>query len=370
MKGRDRVRKKYLLAPFCLGAMVSFAFAKPATVHADNEFDLNVESNDSLFSLKNSFNFSYNNQKAVSANKEEALLKKNQAEEAVLEKKNADAEALKKADNIKKINNFQKDAQKKLDDLKQRQAADLEKATSEHDEKVAELKKEIEELDKDASDYQDRLAELNEKIEQADKDLQDFKQKQEDDYAKLAQELADQQKQLEQRLAEELQDLINQNKQKLAELIAKNKAALDKLKADDQKLLQDLAAKYRDMYRQAQLNLKRYLINHPANAPKQLLYQHENKTLTTKIGNSIVTWPKPGENKNPVFSRKSAGRNSGEPDKQHEIAPKQAVTVKKKSENKQGDFPLGEAFGMILAAVCAVIGTTFVWRFKSGGDVE
>ena len=44
--------------------------------------------------------------------------------------------------------------------------------------------------------------------------------------------------------------------------------------------------------------------------------------------------------------------------------------VKKKSENKQGDFPLGEAFGMILAAVCAVIGTTFVWRFKSGGDVE
>ena len=114
MKGRDRVRKKYLLAPFCLGAMVSFAFAKPATVHADNEFDLNVESNDSLFSLKNSFNFSYNNQKAVSANKEEALLKKNQAEEAVLEKNNADAEALKKADNIKKINNFQKDAQKKL----------------------------------------------------------------------------------------------------------------------------------------------------------------------------------------------------------------------------------------------------------------
>ena len=76
MKGRDRVRKKYLLAPFCLGAMVSFAFAKPATVHADNEFDLNVESNDSLFSLKNSFNFSYNNQKAVSANKEEALLKR------------------------------------------------------------------------------------------------------------------------------------------------------------------------------------------------------------------------------------------------------------------------------------------------------
>ena len=345
MKGRDRVRKKYLLAPFCLGAMVSFAFAKPATVHADNEFDLNVESNDSLFSLKNSFNFSYNNQKAVSANKEEALLKKNQAEEAVLEKKNADAEALKKADNIKKINNFQKDAQKKLDDLKQRQAADLEKATSEHDEKVAELKKEIEEL-------------------------QDFKQKQEDDYAKLAQELSDQQKQLEQRLAEELQNLINQNKQKLAELIAKNKAALDKLKADDQKLLQDLAAKYRDMYRQAQLNLKRYLINHPTNAPKQLLYQHENKILTTKIGNSIVTWPKPGENKNPVFSRKSAGKNSGESDKQHEIAPKQAVTVKKKSENKQGDFPLGEAFGMILAAVCAVIGTTFVWRFKSGGDVE
>ena len=159
------MRKKYLLAPFCLGAMVSFAFAKPATVHADNEFDLDVESNDSLFSLKNSFNFSYNNQKAVSANKEEALLKKNQAEEAVLEKKNADAEALKKADNIKKINNFQKDAQKKLDDLKQRQAADLEKATSEHDEKVAELKKEIEELDKNASDYQDRLAELNEKIE-------------------------------------------------------------------------------------------------------------------------------------------------------------------------------------------------------------
>lgn len=370
MKGRDRVRKKYLLAPLCFGAMVSFAFAKPATVHADNEFDLNVESNDSLFSLKNSFNFSYNNQKAVSANKEEALLKKNQAEEAVLEKKNADAEALKKADNIKKINNFQKDAQKKLDDLKKQQAADLEKATSEHDEKVAELKKEIEELDKDASDYQDRLAELNEKIEQADKDLQDFKQKQEDDYAKLAQELADQQKQLEQRLAEELQNLINQNKQKLAELIAKNKNALDKLKADDQKLLQDLAAKYRDMYQQAQLNLKRYLINHPANAPKQLLYQHENKTLTTKIGNSTVTWPKPGENKNPVFSRKSAGKNSGESDKQHEVAPKQAVTVKKKSENKQGDFPLGEAFGMILAAVCAVIGTTFVWRFKSGGDVE
>lgn len=64
--------------------------------------------------MKNSFNFSYNNQKAVSANKEEALLKKNQAEEAVLEKKNADAEALKKADNIKKINNFQKDAQKNL----------------------------------------------------------------------------------------------------------------------------------------------------------------------------------------------------------------------------------------------------------------
>lgn len=183
---------------------------------------------------------------------------------------------------------------------------------------------------------------MNEKIEQADKDLQDFKQKQEDDYAKLAQELSDQQKQLEQRLAEELQNLINQNKQKLAELIAKNKAALDKLKADDQKLLQDLAAKYRDMYRQAQLNLKRYLINHPTNAPKQLLYQHENKILTTKIGNSIVTWPKPGENKNPVFSRKSAGKNSGESDKQHEIAPKQAVTVKKNPKTSKAIFRLAK----------------------------
>lgn len=364
------MRKKYLLAPLCFGAMVSFAFVKPAAVHADDEFDLNVESNDSLFSLKNSFNFSYNNQKAVLANKEETLLKKNQAEEAVLSKKNADAEALKKADNIKKINSFQKDAQKKLDDLKKQQAADLENATSDHDEKVAELKKEIEELDKDANDYQDRLAELNEKIDQADKDLQDFKKRQEDDYAKLAQELSDQQNQLEQRLAEELQSFIDQNKQKLAELIAKNKAALDKLKADDQKILQDLAAKYRDMYQQAQLNLKRYLINHHANSPKQLLYQHDNKILTTKIGNSTVTWPKPGGNKTPVFSKKSTGKSSSKSDKQHEIAPKQAVTVKKKSENKQGDFPFGEAFGMILAAVCAVIGTTFVWRFKSGGDVE
>lgn len=364
------MRKRYLLASLCFGAMASFALAKPATVHADNEFDLNVESNDSLFSLKNSFNFSYNSQKAVLANKEEALLKKNQAEEAVLEKKNADAEALKKADNIKKINDFQKDAQKRLDDLKKRQAADLEKATGEHDEKVAELKKEIEELDKDAGDYQDRLAELNERIEQADKALQDFKRQQEDDYARLAQELADQQKQLEQKLAGELQNLISQNKQKLAELTAKNKTALDKLKADDQKILQDLAAKYRSMYQQAQLNLKRYLINHPANAPKQLTYQHESRPLTTKIGNSTVTWPKPGENKSPVFSRKSAGKSSSGSDRQHEVAPKQAVTVRKKAGKKQGDFPLGEAFGMILAAVCAVIGTTFVWRFKSGGDIE
>ncbi len=370
MKGR------YLTASLCFGAMVSFALVKPATVHADNEFDLNVESNDSLFTLKNSFNFSYNSQKAVLANKEEALLKKNQAEEAELEKKNADAEALKKADNIEKINDFQKDAQKQLDDLKKQQADDLEKATAEHDEKVAELKREIEELDKDADDYQDRLAELNEKIEQADKVLQDFKDQQEDDYSRFAQELSDQQKQLEQKLAEELQDLISQNKQKLAELTAENKAALDRLRADDQKILQNLAAKYRAMYQQAQLNLKRYLISHPVNAPKQLTYQHESRPLTTKIGNSTVTWPKPGENKSPVFSGKSAGtgksagKSSGGSDRQHEVVPKQAVTVRKKAVKKQEDFPLGEAFGMILAAVCAVVGTTFVWRFKSGGDIE
>lgn len=147
------------------------------------------------FSLKNSFNFSYNNQKAVSANKEEALLKKNQAEEAVLEKKNADAEALKKLTTLKKSTIFKK-MRKKTWWFETTTSCRFGKGNERTWWKSCGIEKEIEELDKNASDYQDRLAELNEKIEQADKDLQDFKQKQEDDYAKLAQELSDQQKQL------------------------------------------------------------------------------------------------------------------------------------------------------------------------------
>lgn len=367
------MKRRHLLAPVCLGAMMTLACVSPESVHADTDFNLDVQSNDSLFQLKNSLGFSWNHERAVLANGEEALLKRNQAEEAVLEKKNSDAEAAMKADNAAQLKKLQKEDAVELAEFKERQKEELAAAQKKHDEEVAGLKEKIAELDRDDPDYQTELDDLNAHIARADAELAALTDSQEEELVQREQELAEKEKKLQADLDAKLQALIEQNRKNLADLVARHRAALDALKAANRKKLADMAARYRTMYQQACLNLQRWLLVHPANAPHQLTYRHETKIPVMRIGNSTVTWPAPQkEVRGSAFPRKGAAGSGKKAASggSHEVAPKKSVTVSegKKQEDKSAGLPLGETLAIAMAAVAAVVGSTLVWRSGSNGD--